>query len=402
MPLDLDRLITDRARRLDASGIRKVAALGRSMPGAINLSIGQPEFPVPARIKQAAVDAINADQNAYSPNPGEERLRAALADHLRRDLGWDVAPPGAPPTSAADLIVTGGTSGAILLAALAVCGPGDELIIPDPYFVMYPHVATICGAAAVRCDTYPDFRLTAERVEPLITPRTKAILWNSPGNPSGVVTSTRQNQDLLDLCRRRNILLIADEIYDEFTFADHRTEAAPGLPGLRCPSPARLAGAEHDVLLVRGFGKTYGVTGWRLGYLAGPRPLVEQIVKLQQYSFVCAATPLQLAMVEALRTDMTPFVDAYQRRRDRVLERLAPLCEIARPGGAFYAFFKVPPRLGLSATAFFQKALERQLLVIPGNVFSPADTHVRISFATADDKLDRGLSILADLLSGKA
>ena len=152
-------------------------------------------------------------------------------------------------------LLTSGTSGALWLAYMALIGPGDEAIIPDPYFVLYPHLSTVVGGRAVRCDTYPDFRMTAARVEPLITARTKLVLLNSPANPSGVVATQRECDELLDLCRRRNVLLISDEIYDEFT-TPSRASPARRRPGAR-PAPARPDGRrEHDVLVVRGFGKT--------------------------------------------------------------------------------------------------------------------------------------------------
>ena len=390
--MDVDRLISDRARAVDASGIRRVFDLGAKLKNPINLSIGQPDFAVPAEIKQAAIDAINADHNGYTPTQGIAPLRARLERELTHDVGWT-------PGEQSGLLVTTGTSGALVLAFMCLIGPGDEAVIPDPYFVLYPHLATMCGGRAVRCDTYPDFRLTTERVEPLITERTKLVLLNSPSNPAGAVLSEQECRDLLDLCRARNVLLISDEIYDQFTYAEARTQSRPGDRSPACPSPAREAGADRDVLLVRGFGKTYGVTGWRMGYAAGPRPLIEQMAKLQQYTYVCAPTPAQHASITALDVDMSAHIAEYQRRRDRVVERLSAVTEITTPGGAFYAFVKIPDRLGISATAFVDRCVERSLLVIPGGVFSDRDTHIRLSFATDPVALDRGLDILVDLMS---
>ena len=385
---------------MDASGIRKVADLGKTLKGAINLSIGQPEFAVPAPIKQAAIDAIILDKNGYTANPGLDALRLALANRLRRDVGWDCQAPGmeGPAGGRAGLMITAGTSGALTLGCMALLNEGDELIVPDPYFVAYPHLATMCGARAVLCDTYPDFRLTAARVEPLITPQTKAVLYCSPGNPTGVVGTEQDCRDLLDLCRRKNLVLISDEIYDEFTFTESCTQRWCDGSRALCPSPARLPGAQQTVLLVRGFGKTYGVTGWRLGFCAGPTELIEQMVKLQQYTFVCAPTPLQWGALAALDVDMQPQVAAYQRRRDRVVERLSRFTEVSVPGGAFYAFPRIPARLGQSGSEFVERAIERKLLIIPGGVFSARDTHVRLSFAVDDQTLDKGLDVLADLL----
>jgi len=392
--MDISRLISDRARALEPSGIRRISDLAAKMPDALNLSIGQPDFAVPERIKAAAVRAITGDRNGYAMTVGVPELREAIAAWLRIDLGWETTGPRDPAT-----LVTAGTSAALMLAAQALLGPGDEMIVCDPYFVLYPPLARLCEAKAVLCDTYPDFRLTAERVEPLITPRTKFVLLTSPSNPSGIVCSERDVAELLDLCRRRNVLLISDEIYDEFTFSESMTSRCVGdASRRRCPSPARLPGAAEDMLLIRGFGKTYGVTGWRLGYVAGPRALVEQMTKINQYSFVCAPTPLQVGVAEALGTDMSPVVAEYEKRRDLAVRMLREVTEVTLPGGAFYAFPKVPEGLGLTATQFVDRCIERKVLVIPGSAFSKRDTHIRVSLAATMERLEKGLRVVCDLM----
>lgn len=393
--MDVQRLISARAKGIDASGIRRVFELGAKLKQPNNLSIGQPDFPVPEALKEAAVRAIREDRNGYTITTGVPELRARIAAELRDDLGWDVTSPGSP----ASMLVTSGTSGGLSLAFMSLLDPGDEVIIPDPYFVMYPHIATMCGAVAVKCDTYPDFRLTAERVERLITPKTKIVLACSPGNPTGVVMSVEDHRALLEVCRARGVVLISDEIYDLFCFSESRTDR-DRIGRAKCPSPARCAGAEESVLLVRGFGKTYGVTGWRMGYVAGPRVLVDQITKFQQYTYVCAPSIAQYGCVPAMDTDMSGVVADYEARRNLVVSRLSEVTEVRSPGGAFYAFFKVPERLGLSATQFVERCIERNTLVIPGSAFSARDTHVRLSFATAPDQLAKGLDVLVDLMRG--
>lgn len=390
--MDFTNYFSDRAMAIDASGIRRIFHLGASLTDPINLSIGQPDFPVPDPIKQAAIDAIERDRNGYTLTQGIPELQHAIATHLKADLGWDI------PRGDASTVVTGGTSGALLLTALATLGPGDEAIIPDPYFVLYPALPTLCGAKAVLCDTYPDFRMTAERVEPLITERTKFVLVCSPSNPCGVVNSRQECRDLLDLCRRKNVLLISDEIYDEFTFPEfHDAEAGRR----QAPSPARFPGANEDVLVVRGFGKTYGCTGWRMGYVAGPPALVEQITKMQQYTFVCAPSIAQWGCVAAFGVDQSETVLRYQKRRDMVLEALRRHTTVATPGGAYYVFPEVPKSLGITAQQFVERAIERNVLTIPGNVFSTRDTHLRISYATDEARLARGVEILCDLMQGR-
>lgn len=390
-----DTLVSKRSRAIDASGIRRVFDLGRTLKDPINLSIGQPDFEVPLAVRAAAIDAIEGNLNGYTPTQGVEPLRQRLHRALSEDVGWNT-------TDASDtgLLVTSGTSGALMLAFQALLDPGDEVIFADPYFVMYPHAATLCGAKPVRCDTYPDFRLTAERVEPLITERTKAVLLNSPGNPTGVIASEDEVRKLHELCAARGIVLISDEIYDLFTYSESRTQQ-PALAGEPCcPSPARLGGAHESVLLIRGFGKTYGVTGWRMGYAAGPKWLIHEMGKLQQYTYVCAPSIAQWGCLAAIDADMTQQVAEYERRRDLVVDKLSKVTDLAAPGGAFYAFVKIPDKLGLTGAQFVEKCIEKNVLVIPGGVFSARDTHFRLSFATKRSKLEQGLDILARLLAG--
>jgi aminotransferase len=401
---DLDHLISDRVRGVEGSGIRRIfdraAQLRRAGRQLVNMGIGQPDFAVPAGVKAAACRAIVEDHNGYAESAGIEPLRAAICRQLREELGWSVPVSGGSEGDEHGMLVTSGTSGALWLAINTVTGPGDEVVIPDPYFVLYPEAVRLAGGTPVLCDTYPDFAMTAARVERLLTTRTKAVLVASPGNPSGVVMHQDELSALAELCARRNILLISDEIYDTFTYADALSACgAGGRPST--PARARVGGGTHT-LIVRGFGKTYGVTGWRLGYAAGPRAITEQMVKLQQYSFVCAPSPLQHGAVAAMGTDMTATIKRYAQRRQIVLDALEPVCgKIARPGGAFYVFAPVPPGCGLSATQVVDRAMERDTVVINGGVFSARDTHVRISYTVPEDQLRRGCAVVADILRGR-
>ena len=232
--MDFSSAISARARSVDVSGIRRIFELGAQLTDPINLSIGQPDFPVPDALKRAAIDAIENNRNGYTLTQGIPELRQRIGAHLKTDLGWDA------PSDDVGVMVTGGTSGALFLAAMALLDEGDECIIPDPYFVLYPNLASLTGAKAVLCDTYPDFRMTAERVEPLITARTKFVLFNSPGNPSGVVPTNEECRELLELCRAKGVILLSDEIYDEFVYSDALEPSPSGEAGARCPSPGRF------------------------------------------------------------------------------------------------------------------------------------------------------------------
>lgn len=381
--LDFNLLISDRAKMVDASGIRRVFELGAKLKNPINLSIGQPDFAVPEPIKRATVAAIENNRNGYTLTQGVPELLNAITRHLKSDVGWSA------PSDDLGLLVTSGTSGSLWLAFMALLNPGDQAIVADPYFVLYPALGQVVGAPVVTCDTYPDFRLTAERVEPLITDRTKILLVNSPSNPSGVVLTNDELQELVDLCDRRGVLMISDEIYDEFTYADAREHR-------KCPSPARMT---DQLLLVRGFGKTYGCTGWRMGYVAGPKPVIQQMQKLQQYTYVCAPSMAQMGLAGAFEVDMSERVAAYQHKRDTVLNAFEGVTSVVHPGGAFYAFVEVPKRLNMTASQFTEIAIENNVLIIPGKVFSKRDTHFRLSYATADKTLQAGLEILTRLMA---
>lgn len=422
--MNVERLLSARSSAVQESVIRRVFEEARDVKDPINLTLGQPDFPIPESAKRAAVAAILEDKNGYSSNRGIDPLLTKLAARLRSDVGWDVSATAKGSPGQSGLMVTGGTSGGLILAAMALLDAGDEIIIPDPYFVLYPRLGEMCGAKAVTCDTYPDFKMTAERVERLITPRTKAVLVNSPSNPCGVVLSEKECKELLDLCTRRGVLLISDEIYDEFTYSEARVPRATDLgsassvssdvpehrplkaavggtmEGRLCPSPCRFAGAAENCLLIRGFGKTYGFTGWRMGYAAGPAKLIDTMVKLQQHIYICAPTPLQAGAVAALDVDMTAQIAAYQKRRDMVVERLSQVTEVPLPGGAFYAFVKVPERMKMTASAFKDAAKARRVLVVPGCAFSGRDTHFRLSYAVEEKLLVKGVEELAGLMRG--
>jgi aspartate aminotransferase/aminotransferase len=235
------------------------------------------------------------------------------------------------------------------------------------------------GGKSVMVDTYPDFRIDLDKVRAAITPRTKAILFNSPANPTGVVASEAEIRGLAELAAERNICLVSDEIYKLFCYD------AP------FASPAKY---NPNTLVVDGFSKTYGLTGWRLGFAHGPAELIQTMIKFQQYTFVCAPQPAQWGGVAALDVDMQPHVDDYRRKRDMVLAGLADDYEIVQPGGAFYIFPRVPWGDGDS---FVAKAIENQLLVIPGKIFSSHNSHFRISYAATDAVLARGVEVLRKL-----
>ena len=365
--------IAQRMSLLDASGIRKVFDLAAKMKDPINLSIGQPDFDVPEPVKAEAVEAIRRGQNKYTQTQGTSELRAAVAEACREEFGF---PDDRP------YLITSGVSGALVLAMLTLLDPDDEVVFPDPYFVMYSHLVNLASGKPVPVDTYDDFRPDAGAIADAITDKTRMLILNSPCNPTGCVYSETELRDIADVAAKRDLLVVSDEIYNLFCYD-------PGKSGF-----VSMASIYENTLLMRGFSKSHAMTGWRLGWCTGPQKIIEKMTMLQQYSFVCAPSMAQAAGIVAMKTDMSQYVTAYRRKRDMVFEALAEKFGLVKPGGAFYAFVPAP---GGDATAFVERAIAKNVLVIPGSVFSGRDTHFRLSYATSDEKLAKGLEILASL-----
>jgi len=369
----MKKLVAQRTSLIDASGIRKVFALAAELEDPVNFSIGQPDFDVPEPLKREAIKAIEAGLNRYSQTAGEKDFQDEIAARMSAEFGWE------NPA----VLVSSGVSGGLLLAFMALIDPGDEVIVTDPYFVMYKHLVHLVGGTCVFVDAYPNFGLPVAAIGAAITDKTKMIIVNSPCNPTGLVYSEEEVKALAKVASEKDVLVLTDEIYEQFCYDGP------------CPSIAKY----HDkVLLMRGFSKSYAMTGWRLGYVATPaplRPVIEEMTKIQQYTFVCAPTPFQRAALAALDYDVSDLVASYATKRNLIYDGLKGDFELTKPGGAFYAFVKAP---GGSATEFVTKAIKNNVLIIPGNVFSERDTHFRISFATTDEKIQQGVEILRRLI----
>jgi aspartate aminotransferase/aminotransferase len=359
-------------RQIDASGIRKAFDMAKAMKDPINLSIGLPDFDVAPSVKAAAIEAIEDGFNAYTVTQGIPELRGPLQAKIDKRYGH----------ADRQVLITSGSSGGLLLCLCCVINPGEEVIVFDPYFVMYRYIITLAGGNSVVVDTYPDFRIDVNRVAAAMTPKTKAVLFNSPTNPTGVVASAEELRGLAELCRERNVLLISDEVYSAFCFDG--------------PFDSPAEWNEH-VMVADGFSKSHGMTGWRLGFAHGPSRIIQEMAKLQQFSYICAPSIVQRAGVAALDVDLAPQVDAYRKKRDAVVDALGDLYDLSHPSGAFYAFPRAPWGTG---TEFVAEAIRHNLLIIPGNVFSRRDTHFRISYAVDDAILERGMDVLRQLARG--
>lgn len=372
--MDASSLLADRTQKVQFSGIRKFFELASRLKDPCDLSIGLPDYDAPEPIKLAAIEAVKAGKNRYTPSAGLPELRQRIAADLKVAHGRELS-----------VMITAGVSGGLTLALLALLDPDDEVIFLDPYFVSYLQLVSMLGGKPVPVPSYPDFRFDAKTVEAAVTRRTKAIILNSPGNPTGRVLTEEEVRAAAEIAKNNGLLLISDEIYDKLCYDG--------------PNPCPMACAPENTLLLRGFGKTYGITGWRMGYAAGPEAVVGEMTKFQQYTFVCAPSFAQVATLTALDTDVSPHRRDYAKKRDLVCSLLQPCFEFQRPSGGFYVFPKVPERFA-NATEFAEKTAEQNVLVIPGGIFSSCDTHFRISYATTDALIRRGCDVLCRLARG--
>ena len=363
--------IADHVKGISSSGIRKVFDLGASLKDPINLSIGEPDFEVAPQIRRAIIDAVESRRNGYTGTRGIAPLRDRIAKFLKDEFNWQP-----------DLFVTSGLSGGLFTTLAACLNPGDEVIFTDPYFVSYPHLTRLVRGTPVTVDTYPDFQLHADRFEAAITKKTKIIIIGSPCNPTGVVYREQDIRAICELARKHDLLIVSDEIYNLLTYDG--------------PSPSPVRFAPERTVLLRGFGKSYAMTGLRLGFAAGPTEIITEMAKLQQYTYVCAPQPVQWGALAALDTDVSPNVTAYRKKRDLVCRELKGYYDFVRPSGGFYVFPKAPARFP-TAGVFIDEAIKKNVLMIPGNVFSSRDTHFRISYAAPDEKLKQGCEILRSL-----
>ena len=369
--MDAERFLARRTAAMSASGIRRIFDLAATLRDPIDFSMGQPDFPVPENIKRSAAEAIRADRNGYTVTHGLSDLREAIQPRIQREFDWQP-----------DILVTCGVSGGLMLVMMSCLDPGDEAIIVDPYFVSYPRLVTLAGGRTVAVDSAPSYQLPIDRIEQAITDRTKLILVNSPNNPTGVVQPTDRIEALCTLADEHDLLIVSDEIYNMLSF-----DAPAASPA--CFAPQRT-------VVLRGFGKSYGMTGWRMGFAAGPAPVIREMAKLQQYTFVCAPHPLQHACIEALDTDMTDVVTRYRAKRDLAVALLRDAFDFPTPAGGFFVYCRAPESF-TGGGAFVEAAIGRNVLTVPGSAFSARDTHFRISYAVSEDRLRRGCAILGEL-----
>lgn len=379
---DQTNLISDLAREAQGSGIRKIAMMAEKRPSIINLSVGQPDFDVPDRVKEALSAAMHSKKNGYVPSGGISPLVALLQQSFSEEFPkWNFAGGENAVT------VTCGVTTAIYFALKALINPGDEIIIGDPEFLHYTEIVHQLGGKAIRVSTYPDFELTAERVRPHINKRTKAVIFSSPGNPSGAVISEDECKKLSELAEQANILLIADEIYRDFYYSEGT-----------CPS---VAAYSNRALVLRGLSKSHAMPGWRIGFAFGTAVIVDCITRLQGLCIVSAPSIAQHAALKAFDCDISENRNEYAARSKAVAEALGSQFNCSSAQGGFYHFVEVPPHLGMSATEFCETAIDYNVLVIPGSVFSSKDTHFRLALTAPQPRLLEAVDGLKKLVSDR-
>ncbi len=381
-PIDYDRILPRAVVDMPSSGIRKFFDILDSMTDVTALTVGQPDFPTPWKIREAGIESLEAGKTFYTSNAGTMELRREIARYMKRrfDLAYNAEH---------EVMVTVGGSEAIDMAMRAVLEPGDEVIIPTPCFVCYEPLCKMTGAVPVIVKTRNEdkFKLTPELLLSAITERTKMLVLAYPNNPTGAIMDAEDLEKIAEILRERQIIVLSDEIYAELTY------------GRRHVSIASLPGMWERTIVVSGFSKAYAMTGWRLGYACAPEPILRQMLKLHQYAIMCAPTTAQLAAIEAMRScdeDVTAMVAEYDRRRRYIHKGLSDIGIPAfEPEGAFYIYPDIGG-FGLTDEEFCERLLyEHKCAIVPGSAFGSSDgAFARISYAYSVKHITQALERL--------
>ena len=377
--IDYDRILPCSIVDMPSSGIRKFFDILDSMTDVTALTVGQPDFVTPWKIREAGIESLETGKTYYTSNAGTLELRREISNYMNRrfDLSYD-------PTS--EVIVTVGGSEAIDVAMRTLLQPGDEVIIPTPCFVCYEPLCKMTGATPVIVETRNEdkFKLTPELLESAITEKTKMLVLAYPNNPTGAIMDESDLEKIAQILRERQIIVLSDEIYAELTY------------GRRHISIASLPEMWERTVVVSGFSKAYAMTGWRLGYICAPAPLAKQMLKLHQYAIMCAPTTAQLAAITALRDcdeDVAAMTAEYDRRRRLIYNGLRDIgVESFEPEGAFYIYPHIG-KFGLTSEEFCEKLLyEHKCAIVPGVAFGAAgEGFARISYAYSVKHINQAL-----------
>ena len=385
--MNYDELLAPAAKAMRPSGIRRFFDLAAEMPHCISLGVGEPDFKTPWSVRDAGIRSLELGRTKYTANAGLKELRNEICSYLGRrfDLHYKEE----------NVLVTVGGSEAIDLIIRAVVQPGDEVIIPEPCFVCYEPITQLTGGVPVHIATRAEdqFRLTADQLRSAITSRTKLLIFPYPNNPTGAVMSAAEMEEIAAVLRETNVLVLSDEIYSELTYGLDRHVSIASLPGM----------AERTVV-VNGFSKSYAMTGWRLGYAAGPAPLIKVMTKIHQSCIMSAPTTSQYAAITALRQcddQIEMMRDEYNRRRRYVVKALNDMgLTCFEPRGAFYVFPSIQIS-GLTSSEFCERLLrEKEVAIIPGSAFGASgEGYASISYAYSVDHLQIAMKRIREFLS---
>ena len=384
--MDYSKILNRHIQQIPPSGIRKYFDLLNSMDGGISLGIGEPDFVTPWHIRNAGVQSLEKGYTKYTPNAGLSDLRQAISDYMKRRFELDYAPMG-------QILVTVGGSEGLDLAFRCILNAGDEVIIPTPSFVCYGPLASMTHGVPVLVETKAEneFRLTAQELRDAITPKTKAVVLPYPNNPTGGIMEREHLEELAQVLRGTDIMVISDEIYAELTY------------GQKHISMANLPDMYERTIVVNGFSKAYSMTGWRMGFLCGPKEIVAAMTKLHQYGIMSAPTTSQYAAIEAMRNgdeDIARMRDEYDSRRRFLVDGFRKLgLDCFEPKGAFYTFPCIKST-GLSSEDFCERLIrEEQVAVIPGSAFGPGgEGFVRACYAASMQDLAEALKRIGRFL----
>ena len=379
--MDYSKILSPVVTAVPPSGIRKYFDIAESMQGVISLGVGEPDFPTPWEIRKAGISSLESGKTRYTANRGLIKLRREIADYMNRKYQLTFEPES-------EILVTVGGSEAIDATLRAIVCPGDEIIVPQPSYVCYEPMVRFCGGTPVILETTAenDFKVTPEMLRSAITPKTKALILPYPCNPTGAIMEREDLEALAEVLRDTNVVVISDEIYAELTFGGKKHVSIGSLPDM------------HDrCVIINGFSKTFSMTGWRMGYACGPRPLIEQITKIHQYAIMSAPTTAQYAAIEALRhgeAAVQAMYEEYDMRRRLIVSgfnRIGLTCR--EPKGAFYAFPCIRAT-GMTSDEFCEKLLYSQkVAVVPGTAFGAGgEGFIRASYCYSTEHIKEALT----------
>lgn len=375
----MEDMILERVKKMLPSGIRKYFDMVHEMEGVISLGVGEPDFVTPWNIREAGIYSLEKGHTHYSSNAGFLELRDEISRYLHRRFELSYHPED-------EILVTVGGSEGIDLALRALVGPGDEVIIPEPSFVAYQGCTTFTGATpkVIELKAENEFKLTKEELLAAITPKTKVLIMPFPNNPTGAIMTKEELQDIVDVIKDRNIVIISDEIYAELTYETKHV------------SIASFEEVKDQTLLINGFSKAYAMTGWRLGYACGPKTLIQAMKKIHQYAIMCSPTTSQYAAIEAMRNgdaSVEMMVKEYNRRRRVLVDGFRKLgLDCFEPLGAFYVFPCIKST-GLSSDEFCEQLLlSEKVLAVPGNAFGACgEGYIRACYAASYEDIKEAL-----------